>query len=466
MIFASFSFAMHKEHSCIDRYFTLSISAHNSVSILDLVDNLASECRISVVFEDEGVLEQLNRNVGFINAKDFSLNELFELIFSEHNIHYEFDSQREVLKLAHMKTKTFYIDYVNFSQRMSSSHSSINVGGSMNENQGGDRTTISTISDFEFWRSIENEVRNILNQDEFEAQRATRTVLNRDAGTLSVSATKKQLDRVERYITKVMSRLHKQIMIEAKIVEVRKKDEQSRGIDWSQLFGVSGNFSAGYARNISMSDGFGNSPGESGSFLGYDYGLSVNRIMEFLDTYGDVEVVSNPKIMTLNNQPAVINVGEQIFYRYESGVEGGDTTIRSYTTESIFVGISLSVTPEITQDGFVMLTVQPVISNVASTQTQTAERVLPPDIGIKQMSSMVKVKEGGRVVIGGLIESEESSHRVGLPLLKDIPLLGLFFGKDTKREQKKELVIILTPTFLGGENKPSIESFEKLFAQD
>ncbi|MGM0623202.1 MAG: pilus (MSHA type) biogenesis protein MshL [Campylobacterota bacterium] len=469
----------HKEHSCIDRYFTLSISASHGVTIKDLVDNLASECKISVVFEDGGVEQQLERSIGYLNADNYSLNELFELVFEENNIYYEFDSQRELLRLAHIKTKTFYIDYVNFASRTSESTKTINMGANSGEPGGAggdgisgnsDVMTIASTSDFAFWRTIENEVQRIIVQDSFEAQDQVRTILNKDAGTLTVSATSRQLERVQNYLDKIMARLHKQIMIEAKIVEVTNSDVQNRGIDWNQLFSAGATLRGGYNRNTDLGNGDDKyAAGDYGSFLGYDYGLSVSRIMEFLDTNGDVEVVSNPKILTLNNQPAIINVGEQLFYRYQSGdVIGNDRSTIEYTTESIFVGISLSVTPEVTEDGFVMLTVQPVISSVKrdATTTDSSERVLPPDIGIKQMSSMVKVKEGSKIVIGGLMENEAANESVGIPLLRNIPLFGRLFGKESTRDITKELVVILTPKFIDGETKPTIENFNALFVEE
>jgi general secretion pathway protein D len=466
-------FATAEQSSCNERYFDLSITSSQGVSLYDLIDNLANECKLSVVFEDGGVKEQLNKTVSYINASNFTLEELFELIFNENNIYYEYAPQKKVLKLAYIKTKSYDIDYVNFAFRKSESTKSINIGVNKSSNDdssnndssnNSDKTTISTSNDFEFWKNFETEVQNILVQDSFEAAIQTKTVLNKDAGTLTVSATKKQLDRVESYINKVMGRLHKQIMIEAKIVEVTTSDIHSRGIDWSQIFQAT---SGSVQGNVNMS----NSATTTSSFA-LNYGASIDTIMEYLDTYGDVEVVSNPKILTLNNQPAIINVGQQLNYRYESGEfsasESGGVFANEYETDSLFVGVSLSVVPEVTQDGFVMLTVQPVISSLVSDNVNEGndERILPPDTKIKQMSSIVKVKEGSKVVIGGLIENENSTQRVGLPLLKDMPLLGIVFGKDSKRTVKKELVVILTPTFVGGDTKPTIENFEKLFLDE
>lgn len=464
--------ASNELQSCQERYFDLSINSSNNISIIDLIDNLAQECKLNVVFEDGGVHSQLEKKIGYINATDFTLTEIFDLVFSQNNIYYDYNPQNRLLKLAYIKTKSYSIDYVNFASRKSQSTKSINIGvnkssdnddGDGSSSNNSDKTTIATSSDFEFWRNIENEVKNILVQDSFEAAIGTKTMLNKDAGTLTVAATKKQLDRVEAYIQRVMGRLHKQIMIEAKIVEVTNSDIHSRGIDWSQMFQVGSGSAQG---NLNLS----NTAATTSSFA-LSYGASFETIMEYLDTYGDVEVVSNPKILTLNNQPAIINVGQQLNYRYESGdvtiANESGTVVRDYETDSLFVGVSLSVTPEVTQDGFVMLTVQPVISSLADENANQSneDRTLPPDTKIKQMSSIVKVKEGSKVIIGGLIESENTTQRVGLPLLKDVPLIGLVFGKDSKKVVKKELVVILTPRFVGGDTKPTIDNFEQMYSK-
>ncbi len=482
LLLSSIAFAQNAP--CKDKFFTLSISAKNEVRVIDLVDNLAGECQISVVFEDGGVQKQLEKNVGYIHANDYSLKELFELIFDENNIYYEYEEQKQILRLAYIKTKTFFIDYVNFKSRTSTSTKSINIGlsggadsgdGDNNNDDGEgttggsrgsntDQTTIETSNDFGFWNNIKTEVQSILSQDSFESAIGTKTLLNRDAGTMTVSATKKQLDRVEAYIDTIMQRLHKQIMIEAKIVEVTTTDSSSNGIDWSQLFAMEGTL------NGTFTDAA-NTP--SSSSITYNYSMSISKILEFLDSYGDVDVVSNPKILTLNNQPAVINVGEQLNYRYESGdltiANDGTTVLQDYETNSLFVGVSLSVTPEVTRDGHVMLTVQPVVSSLRDSSADSEaneDRVLPPDTKIKQMSSIVKVKEGNKVIIGGLIEKENSTVHDGVPILKDLPIFSLAFSKKTQSVSKKELVVILTPRFVDGSTTPSLETFEQQYTKE
>ncbi|MGM0534323.1 MAG: pilus (MSHA type) biogenesis protein MshL [Campylobacterota bacterium] len=459
---------------CEDRYFTLSTATDFEIRLIDLVQNISNECKISVVYEDKGVKEKLQEDAGMIHAQDFSLGELFELLFKENNIYHEYDPDKKLLRLAYIKTQTFHIDYVNFTMRKSSSTKRINIGpSSAGDDDGGDgentrsssdATSISYESDFAFWNNIEQEVRNILAQDSFEDNARIDTMLNRDSGSLTVSATSKQLERVEKYLHGVLSRMHKQIMIEAKIVEVSNSDIRSTGVDWSQLFEIG---SGAINGNINLSN---NAP--TTSSFAYNYNVSLEKIVEFLDDYGDVEVVSNPKIMTLNNQPAIINVGEQLYYRYESGDvtmnNDSGSVVQEYTTDSLFVGVSLSVTPQVTDEGFVMLTVQPVISSLSDQGAgdDAEDRTLPPDTKIKQMSSMVKVKEGSKVIIGGLMENEDSIKRVGIPLLKDIPLFGALFGTDSKREVKKELVVVLTPKFVGTQSAPSVDEFEKIFEAD
>ncbi len=203
----------------------------------------------------------------------------------------------------------------------------------------------------------------------------------------------------------------------------------------------------------------------------------MNGLMNFLNKYGKVNVLSTPKILTLNNQPAVINIGEQFNYRYQSGsldtANATSSTTNTYEMNSVFVGLTLNIVPEITDDGYIILKVNPVVSEKldpdGTLQSGNGDvydsqgvRIMPPDIRIKQLSSIIKAKDGNRIVVGGLISTITKNSDNKIPLLGDIPGVGWLFKNKSKSKYKTELIIVITPTIIKENDFPSIDSVEKL----
>jgi general secretion pathway protein D len=391
-------------------------------------------------------------------------------------------------------------DYVNLSEQTTDSTKTITVGAAsmggnngtnggygsnggmsgMNNNRGlnnsgqgsgnSDFTTITSKSKFEFWDKLNDEIDTLLSRDGDLMQIESQTIINREAGIVTITGTKGQIDRVSRYLEKIKGRLHKQVMLETKLFELRYADMENTGVDWSKftlaLKGDAGNL-------------FSNNPETpGGSNYSFSYQFSMDGLINFLDKYGHVNTLSTPKILTLNNQPAVINVGNQINYRYESGsvsaTNVGSSTTNTYIMSSVFIGLTLNIVPEITDDGYVILRVNPVVSeelkdseNVSDDDETVVDengiRIMPPDIKIKQLSSIVKAKDGSRVVIGGLISTRTQSIDSSVPLLSSVPVLGELFQHTGKETYKTELIIVITPKIINANTFPSIDSLEKRF---
>jgi general secretion pathway protein D len=197
-------------------------------------------------------------------------------------------------------------------------------------------------------------------------------------------------------------------------------------------------------------------------------------MFDFLNKYGDVNVLSTTKILTLSNQPAVINVGKQINYRYQSGTlsttAGTGSATNTYVMNSVFIGLTLNIVPEITDDGFIILRINPVVSEALDSFQDTSGdvtdadgvRIMPPDIKIKQLSSIVKAKDGARVVVGGLVSSSTKNIKNKVQGLGDIPILGYAFKHDSSQVYKTELIIVITPKIINDNSFPSIDRVEKL----
>jgi general secretion pathway protein D len=206
----------------------------------------------------------------------------------------------------------------------------------------------------------------------------------------------------------------------------------------------------------------------------YSFGVNFDPmgLIDFLSRYGDVEVLSNPKILTLSNQPAVINVGKQLSYLYTNGsIAAANTQTLATTTStlgSVFVGLTLNIIPEVTEDGYIVMRINPVTSELlgedlnastamGSSDIGSSNRTMPPDTRVKQMTSIVKVKDAQKVLIGGLIEKKTYNYDNKVPVLGDIPFLGRLFHGSTASTRKSELFILITPTLVKPDVFPSID---------
>ena len=183
-------------------------------------------------------------------------------------------------------------------------------------------------------------------------------------------------------------------------------------------------------------------------------GGSIDEVIKFLKTQGNVKAISNPKILTLNNQPALISVGNEYFYKLaqttnQQGSGGGvANTLQNDIINSVFAGILLDITPEIDDEGRITLKINPSLSETIlpiDAASSGDDRTVPPDLNKRQLSAVVTVQDGERVILGGLIQSKDSINENKVPLLGDIPILGWLFKYEEKINTIEELVIVVEP---------------------
>ena len=483
-------FPLLNASECDNKRFSLSAYQNRggSITLMDLTRDVAQTCNISVVFEDRKAKERLSQPLDMVNIQDFTLDELFTFIFSEHNLFHTYDPLKQVVRVSYTKTVSFNIDYINMSELITESTKSITVGPSTNTGVGvsgtattsstssstgsgssggganSDYTNVRAISTFTFWDQLQQHIQQILQVDEEYNDTLNKTLVNRDAAVVTITGTKRQIDSVDRYLKKLESRMHSQVMIEAHLIELTYNDYSSIGVNWSDFsLGLTGQYSNAYT----------NIAGATNPVYKFGFNFNPTGMIDFLKTYGNVEVLSNPKILTLNNQPAIINVGQQLSYLYQNGsIASSDTQTAATTTNtlgSVFVGLTLNIIPEVTEDGYIIMRINPITSELlndselssssstgGSTTTQT-QRTMPPDTRVKQMTSIVKVKDTQKVLIGGLIEKKISRDNTKVPFVGDIPLFGRLFNNDTDTVRKSELFILITPTLIKQDLFPTID---------
>ncbi len=345
-------------------------------------------------------------------------------------------------------------------------------GNSSVGNRADDNAHVRTTSDADFWREVQASLAALVG-----SAGGRQVVLNPAAGVVVVKATPGELRQVENYLKAVQVSIERQVMLEAKIVEVSLSKDAQTGINWG-AFGKlgSGQLSIGSAApgtrlggtgNLSSADGTTIAPGvdmATGALGRGFYGLAFQAanfaaLLNFLQTQGDVQVLSSPRIATLNNQKAVLKVGSDELYVTgvtTSTTNNGtsSTSSPSLTLQPFFSGISLDVTPQIDEAGNVMLHVHPTISTVTEKNKNIdlgslgAFRLPLAASAVNETDSIVRVRDGQIVAIGGLMKQELRDERTGLPVVSEAPVVGGLFRQTGTMVSKRELVIMLKPTVI------------------
>ncbi len=278
--------------------------------------------------------------------------------------------------------------------------------------------------------------------------------IDKPLGIVTVTAPRSILEKVEDYLDHLHEMLSKQVVIEAKIIEVDLDDSNTKGVDWSGLLKDSAfNFHMTFGKNGQIYPTDGIKFLESVTMTREPFDLVLN----FLDEFGNVKVLSNPKLSLLNGQPAMITGGKTTRYidRVTTVVNdtgNGATTSYTIETRDILSGIGLGVIANIESDDEIVLQLTPVNSRLAkitprqfgSFLTGYAEVDLP-EVNLREMTTMARVKSGHLLVIGGIIDDMEGVEGNKVPFLGDLPLVGWAFKSERKFKKKRELVILLRP---------------------
>ncbi len=448
-------FAMQNKKSC--EYRAFSIKTNSKVSNMDLLSQIAESCDFTIVIKDNFARDILKKSLDSVNIKDLSLNELFKLLIGENDLYYSFDSN--FLKISSLNTKIFNIDYIT-SVRNGTAILNASVDATPTA-EGGKRTfsgdnKITSNDTFDFWSKISEELSSVLNTAE-DKYKADKPIINPNAGIITITATKKQLDRVEKYIKILRLRLHKQVLINVSILSVNLENKSSRGIDWSQFnLSLNGNFT--HSASGASVNSISNMDITNAYTIINNNVFTMAGLVDFLATYGSTKVVSSPKVLTLNNQQALITVGDNINYRVpEDTTNNANTTTVTTTTYknySIFIGVLLNITPEISNNNEVILRINPSVSNFKYTDDdgkQTVPREIAPDTSEKKLSTVVRVKNGSTIILGGLITNSKGKTNSGVPILSDIPLLGSAFKHTGDSLTAQELIFVITPKIIGSD---------------
>ncbi len=312
-------------------------------------------------------------------------------------------------------------------------------------------------------------------------------IVNPTSGTITINATDYQHQLIQRHLDSVTSAIQRQVLIEATIVEVILSDAFQAGIDWSRL-----PISGGLSITQALLGGFNTAATAAGATAGNALTIAytnpttnignISGTVKLLETFGDSRVLSSPKLMAMNNQTALLKVVDNLVY-FEIKADtttpttGPTLTTFNTTAKSVSVGVVMGVTPQINEDGRVLLNVRPTVTRLNSQQpfvndpnpslcdaTRTNCIANPvPQIQVREMESVLQVVSGQTVILGGLMQDNASVAREQIPGTDSLgePLANLFRFRD-QRARKSELVIFLRPTVIPN---PSLDSDELKYFQ-
>ncbi|MFT3734138.1 MAG: pilus (MSHA type) biogenesis protein MshL [Rhodocyclaceae bacterium] len=418
-----------------------------------------------------------------VNLKDVTVPEALSALQQLYGYEYKIDGSRIMVQPQTLQTRIMKVNYLNGVRRGSSDirviSGSVGDAGSSGSGSGGSggaqsnavvTSKISTTGQSDFWGDLTTSVNTIVGKDE-----GRRVVISPQSGVIVVRAMPGELSQVEAFLRASQVALERQVVIEAKIIEVSLNDNFQSGINWA-LFGGNRVTAGQLTPGSSMSQGgaittspitstaaraIGNVSNAAGAMFGMVLRTSnFSAVLNLLEEQGRVHVLSSPRVATLNNQKALLKVGNDDFFVTEvstntsTSASGASTVSPKLTLQPFFSGISLDVTPQIDEENQITLHVHPMISKVTSV-TQEIDlgalgnfRLPLASSQISEMDSVVKALDGQMIALGGLIRQASNNNDSQVPVLGEIPLLGSLFKQKGRETERRELVILLKPTVI------------------
>jgi MSHA biogenesis protein MshL len=491
-----------KARAVLDERFNV---AFNQVPVQQFFNSIVAGTRYNMLIHPEVT--------GTITAhlKDVTLFEALDAVRELYGYDYKVEGTRIYIRPLTMQTRMFKVNYLTATRKGKSnvrvSSTSVNTAGPTTSGQIGnnsnnsnipqqvnngvqqtqeDASNVTTSSDSNFWGDLKTALDALIGG----AGEGRSVVISPQSGVIVVRAMPEQLRNVDQYLKATQLAVERQVILEAKILEVQLNNGFQTGINWASFASfktghdnrVSGGFlspgtglaplpfaggqpptlTSGGTAGISASTGFSlaNAANNAGSLFGLAFQTSnFAAMISFLESQGSVHVLSSPRIATINNQKAVLKIGTDEFF--VTGVSTttnsnatGNTTSPNVTLQPFFSGVVLDVTPQIDDDGNIMLHVHPSVSQVTTVNKvinlgSAGSLNLPlAASSTSEMDSMVRGQDGQIVAIGGLMRQSTTSDRSQVPGAGDIPIVGALFRNKDEQIQKRELVVLIKPTIV------------------
>ena len=451
----------------------------NQVPVNELLFSMARDAHINLDID--------NNIKGLItmNAIDQTLPKILDRIASQSEITYTLEGDTLIVRADKPVLRVYDVNYLNIS-RSSESKVSISTeigttsGNVSNSGSGGGsdsgsgdnkaKTTVVNKAENKFWSSLVANVESILSEGGGEKEKSgsgSNIIVNGESGTIAVKATAKQHKKIAAFIDRVVASAQRQVLIEATVAEVRLSDKYQAGVDWSVIGETTGGVvTKGGVQNV-IGGNLGSAPFFQLAGTGSINGNPLNITLKALETFGDVKVLSSPKVMALNNQTAILKVVDnEVYFTTNVKIDPGSVNQNSQTIidtniNTVPIGFIMSVTPYISKEDEVTLNIRPTISRIIRfvndpnpllDQQGVVSKI--PVIQVREIETMLKIKNEKTAVIGGLMQDQLDKSNSGVPVLSSIPLLGNLFSYKEEEYIKTELVIFIRPVVI---NDASLE---------
>jgi len=415
-----------------------------------------------------------------LNLKNVTIDDALAAVHDTYGFTYKKTSYGYEILPRKLETALFNVNYLDIkrtgnsitslstdqvSQKVSNS-SSGSTGLGVSGSQSSSTTTessgssIKTNSEMDFWKELKSTLISMVGTSNGRS-----VFINPQAGVVAVRAFPDEIKEIGHYLARIQAHMGRQVILEAKILEVQLSDNFQAGIDWN-AFGL-GSPDGGGAKQLGTGTFDNTSLQNFSSIFTLNLGKgSFNALIKLLQTQGNVQVLSSPRISTINNQKAVIKVGSDEFF--VTGVSTQNTVTSSTTsvpTQDVtltpfFSGITFDVTPEISGNDVITLHIHPAVSNVIqkdknitlgkTTSNQDNTLTLPLAYStIRESDNVVRARDGQVIVIGGLMTSNMTEEIAGVPGMSRLPFVGSLFRRTYQIAGKSELVILLRPVIIG-----------------
>ena len=474
----------------------------NNVRVQDLLFALARDAKLNVDIHP-GVTGSVT-----LNAIDQTLPQLLGRISRQVDMRYEIDGQTLSIMRDTPYLRIYRIDYVNLARdAQSQANLSTQVSGAVagagggSSGQNNSTSVIKTTSVHKFWESLVANIKDLLRETDkivqvnqpaapaaappaagapgspaqaaaapqptMEFREAASVISNAESGVLSIRATSRQHEKVQEFLDQVMSSAKRQVLIEATVAEVQLNNQYQRGIDWTRLRNAAG---------FGFTQASGNTPAGVNTnaftlFFGSGPGLGIAGTLKLLESFGDVRVLSSPKLSVLNNQTALLKVVDNLVYftitaNTVTSANAPAVTTFTTTVNSVPVGFIMALVPQISENDAVLLNIRPTISRklrdiadpnpslanpcgagVANCATPAIASLIP-EIQTREMESVMRLQSGQTAILGGLIQDSVSNTEDGIPGVNRIPGVGQLLAQRKDLNQKTELVIFLRSTVI------------------
>lgn len=454
-----------------------------------------------------------------VDLKRVTLKEALDAVLSPMGWTYHIDGKFIKISRPQLETRLFTLNYIATRRHGKREvYATTSSGGGLQTSPisgqqtalspGGARTgytDLISVDEVDLWKEIQKGLESLIfgSAEEKEKEnpsdkekttwarvdgRGKRLIVNRTTGTIMVTDYPINLNKVASYLETVEGSSQRQVTIQAKIMEVILSDDHREGINWKVIEGL--------PRSINVAWGLTNKAGTTGfpgSTTGYVSGASTtggtaastintpglfkimpyggvlalgaagtevafSDIMQAIAEQGDVKILSSPTISTLNNQKAIIRVGNQDVFFITGAISTQYTVTQIIQPMTIDIGIILDVTPQIAEDGTIIMNIHPSITDKTGEKTTPDGKSTFPLLSVRETDTTVRVRDGQTIIIAGLMQEKIEEHYTGVPVLQSFPLMGGLFRHKIQTKSNSELVIMITPTLEVGKK---VEDFTK-----